>query len=196
MISKVIKKLNKINDTLFYVRPCDLCKEKFNSNEVNLTNVYDLIKEIEGRGYSNRYFTVQEILLNYIVENDLSENYKSEIETAISLIPYNNNSQEVKCIETVKQLYICENCLNRLEDFDNRYKDAMIRKSSVELYNTNYKRDLSYLGGTVFNWNTRGNNSTIIYDRVKFLTAFYGCDIVYNVVYCNEDVTGVIAVKK
>ena len=178
---------------------CICCDKRYDLREQKSKHtVIDLIEEVISNRYDDNYFSDYNIILNKIFDNNLSESYKKDIDRLIyycEIMPRKivMETANKEYIESTATSFICDNCWERIAEFDEKYKNALINKSKVKLYNTYYNKDFSYLKGDCFSYNSYRLPKPVIYDKVRFLTAYYGYDVAYNVVYDNCKVTGVMA---
>lgn len=157
---------------------CICCRNNFDLSEqeggYKLSDIIDIVIS----RYDSNYLTYSKIIYSEIFKNKLN------IEEA---------SKGIIHSDAIKDYFICANCYKHVSEFDEKYKNTLINKSKVKLYNTYYNKDFSYLKGDCFSYDIYRLPKAVIYDKVRFLTAYYGYDIAYNVVYDNDKVTGVMA---
>lgn len=161
---------------------------------------FDIVKEVLDRLIGDELieqgFDLEEFL-------DLYDELEDDILTNHMFNPYYHDDFDIyDLIEFANNIKVINKLANRvkvkkgIEEFKKRYDNVIIKKNSVNLYNVNYGKDFSHLGGYVFTIPCVSCKSVRAYDRVKFYAALWGYDIAYNVYYNGKTVTGVMAKRR
>lgn len=164
-------------------------------------NAYDVLQEVLenliGDELIEKEIDIEEVLLVYrnfeydILRPATDINYYMKKEIDIHAFMAFANK-----VIIINQLINNVKVKKGIEEFKNNYNNAIIKKNSVKLYNINYGKDFSHLGGYVFTIPCTSCKSVRAYDRVKFYAALWGYDIAYNVYYNGNTVSGVMTKRK
>lgn len=156
---------------------CKVCKKEYNYRKQHGLTVKEAINYIDQ--YDYRYLSSSFILRDCILEK--------------SVALKNNDYPE--------GLVICKKCFYKnLKKFDQKYTECYSKMNLVKTYPASYNKvfDLDEnISSKIITYNFATNKNETI-NKIKFLAAYQGYNIVYNVTYnhIKQTVTGVYAKTK